>query len=596
MDATDGHGIFIWGGASLLAVLALGIAWVNKLYRQFRFREILFKYSHDAVLVANPAGTIVAVNGAFTEITGYQADEVVGRNPRVLKSQFHDGTFYAAMWAALKKDGEWQGEVMNRRKNGEVYVAHQHIMAVRDLFNRLQGYVAIQRDITDERRYREAAQHHTNTDPVTGLPNRILAMDRLEHALSVSRANGDKVALFMLDIDNFKTINESLGHHKGDLLLSHAARVIAKAAGPASTVARLGGDEFAIILEGELLDSALSHMAETLLRDFGVPLTGELGGLRISVSIGIAVSPDDGIDCISLMKSADAAVYSVKKDGRNGYCFFNASMTANVEQRLMLEMDLRRAIENQEFELFYQPKIDLSDMSLNGVEALIRWRHPQRGLVSPLQFIPLAEETGLIAPIGEWAFEQACRQIAEWKGLGRPVTKIAVNLSARQFADPQLSVRLAKYVVSYDVNPGDLEIEVTEGAVMADPEQAIETIKAFRSLGLSVSIDDFGTGYSSLAYLKRLPVNIIKIDRAFVNDIGEGRTDAEIAKAIISLGAALGVKIVAEGVETKEQVDILRRFNCTLAQGYFFGKPMPVAEFEQWRAAFVQPQQFAIRA
>ncbi|HSV28319.1 MAG TPA: EAL domain-containing protein, partial [Candidatus Omnitrophota bacterium] len=536
----------------------------------------------EGIVITDPNGIILSVNPAFTEITGYPAEEAVGQTPRLLKSDHHDDAFYSAMWAELKAKGQWKGELWNRRKSGDVFLEHQTISMVPGPDGRPVRYVAVFNDITELRRKDERIRHLAYHDPLTALPNRQLLNDRLEHALNMCRREGRQIAVMFLDLDRFKVINDTLGHDVGDNLLREVAKRLSGAVRAVDTVARLGGDEFVVLIEHPDSPRAVAQVAEKIIHALTAPV--ELGDnvVHVTTSIGISLFPNDGDDLTALMKNADTAMYAAKSAGRNGYHFFSRSMNDKAQWRLELENEMRLALDRQEFELFYQPKVDMATMRPDGAEALIRWRHPTKGVISPADFIPLAEETGLIVAMGEWALLEACSQMRRWREEGLGDVKVAVNLSARQLVGTGLFALVSAALELNELPPGLLELELTESAVMHETERAIAMLEGLKTLGVSIAIDDFGTGYSSLSYLKKLPLDTLKIDRSFVMDIETNEQDAAIVRTILAMAETLRLDVVAEGVETQSQVDFLSATNCGKCQGYFFSRPLPAADFAKW--------------
>ena len=546
---------------------------------QLRQAAVVFESTIEGVTITDAEGNIIAVNRAFCEITGYTAAEVLGRNPRLLKSGRHDQEFYQTMWAAITRSGNWRGELWNRRKNGELYPEWLTISSVRDAQQQLVNYVGVFSDISHIKRSEAQLERLTLYDALTELPNRLLFNSRLEHALERARHQGGRVAVLYLDMDRFKTVNDSLGHPSGDELLVAIARRLAGSLHKDDTLGRLGGDEFVILLEGlkhgEDAATVTLKMLHALERPF------QIGGqheVYIAASVGVSLFPDDASDATRLLRNADAALNQAKEQGRNTYRFYTESMTRAAGDRLNLEARLRRALERGEFLLHYQPQIRVSDGASVGVEALVRWQHPEDGLISPAQFIPLAEETGLIVPLGEWVLFTACAQMKEWLDLGLPAMTLAVNLSPRQFRQTGLTQQVHAILDATELPPHLLELEITESAIMEQGREAVAVMDALKALGVRLAIDDFGTGYSSLAYLKRFPVDKLKIDQSFIRDIPQDRDDMMIAAAIISMAHSLRLEVLAEGVETEAQLDFLRAHNGDSFQGFLFSRPRPAAE------------------
>ncbi len=537
------------------------------------------KNTAEAVIVTNADNQIIAVNCAFTEITGYSEEEALGQSPRLLKSEKHQRDFYGAMWAAIESTGMWQGEIWDRRKNGEIFPAWSTISAVHDSDGNLTNYVSVFSDISSIKRSQEQLDFLAHHDPLTSLPNRVLFYDRLEHALQRAQREDQLVAVFFLDLDRFKNINDSLGHPVGDALLQNAGERITHLVRKEDTVARLGGDEFIILIEEVTEAQDAAQLAQKITEAFFAPFVIDGHELHQTVSIGISLYPQDGEDSNTLVRNADAAMYRAKEDGRNDYQFYTSALTAAVFERLTLETALRRALSRDEFILYYQPQYSLITGGLIGAEALIRWQHPDMGLVGPTRFIPLAEECGLIEPIGEWVLRSACLQMQQWLDSGLILDRIAVNVSGLQFQRHDLLATLKQVLNDSGLNPEHLELEITESYIMQKTESAIKVLDEIKQLGVSISVDDFGTGYSSLSYLKRLPLDKLKIDKSFVRDIPDDPNDEAITRAIVALGQSLQLKVIAEGIETKAQQQFLKAIGCDEGQGYLYGDPLPADEF-----------------
>ncbi|CAG0987303.1 partial putative signaling protein, partial [Rhodocyclaceae bacterium] len=544
--------------------------------RSLRLAEKVFDNSGQAIMITDAAATILSVNPAFTEITGYPAEEAVGRNPSVFASGRHDAAFYAAMWNELKRSGAWEGEIWDRRKNGEVYPKWASINAVNDPESgAVTHYIAIFSDITERKENEARIEHLAYHDALTGLPNRFALQARLAQSLADARRNGTQVALMFIALDHFKTINDSLGHDIGDQLLMTVARRISATLRESDTVARLGGDEFVIVVPGVGSPEDAARVAEKVIEHVGEPLALAGHKLHTSPSIGIGIFPTDGHNAETLMKNADIAMYYAKQHGRNAYRFFTADMNAVATERLMLETQLRAALDRNQISLVYQPQIHLATGIIVGVEALARWNHPERGLVMPETFIPVAEETGLIIPLGAWVIEEACRQAVAWRAAGMPPLRVSVNLSPHQFRDHALARHVGEILERTGLPADNLELELTESAMTSNTEHVIETLRALRDLGVHIAVDDFGAGYSSLAYLKRLPIDRLKIDRSFVSDMEQNANGVAIANGIVALATTLGLSVTAEGIETPAQLEILRSFECTDGQGFLFSRPLP---------------------
>lgn len=544
----------------------------------------------DAILITDSQANIIRVNQAFQDITGYCEAEALGRNPRFLSSQRHKPAFYRAMWQQLLSSGSWSGEMWDKRKNGQIYPKWLTITAIRDAEDAIGHYVAVFSDITERKSVEEEIHHLAFYDTLTNLPNRRLLLERLSAALSASVRSHRYGAVLFLDMDRFKVVNDMLGHDYGDLFLIEVSRRIQTCVRDSDTVARFGGDEFVILLEGvskveEDTSYKVSLIAEKIRDSLGKAYLLNEHEYHSSPSIGVCLYRGKETPVEDLLKHADMAMYQAKDAGRNAVRFFSTEMQHAVEVRAALEVDLRHAVAEQQLELHYQVQVD--DM-LNpiGAEALIRWKHPRTGMVSPAQFIPLAEESLLIVEIGDWVLETACRQLAAWSTSERTrQMSLAVNVSAKQFNQGDFVEKIATLLRKLDVEPTRLKIELTESLVLNNVAAVVYKMQALRALGVQLSMDDFGTGYSSLSYLKQLPLNQIKIDQSFVRDMTTCRRDVLMIQTIIDMAKNFGLDIIAEGVETEAQQLLLKDLGCVAYQGYFFGKPMPIAAFEDCLSA-----------
>jgi diguanylate cyclase (GGDEF)-like protein/PAS domain S-box-containing protein len=567
------------GRALAAGRLGGGSVWViadiserKKAEERTRLAAKVFENTQEGVTITDHDTRILAVNRAFTEVTGYAEEEVIGMTPRVLRSGRQDRVFYDAMWDALDQSGQWKGEIWNRRKNGEIYPEWLSISSVRNEAGELSHYVGVFSDITEIKRSQEKVSFLAYHDPLTQLPNRLLFNDRLTQ--SIQRASREKklFAIYFIDLDHFKHVNDSLGHHVGDRLLREVAAQMQAQLRRTDTIARLGGDEFIVMVEeiDGLRGAAL--VAEKLAAVFQEPIALEGHDLYVTASIGVCMYPADGADANTLIRNADAAMYRAKSNGRNQFHFYEQEMTAYAFERLELESAMRRGLANDEFVLHYQPQVDLTTNGIVGAEALVRWNHPELGLLTPDRFIPLAEDSGLIVALGEWVLRSACRQMQMWHSTGFRLPKVAVNLSVRQLEKQGFAVLVAAILDEYRLAPSVLELELTESVLMQTKE-AFEVLEELDALGVDLSVDDFGTGYSSLGYLKQLPVHKLKIDRSFISDdAAHGHNDA-IVRAVIAMAKTLGLAAIAEGVESREQAAFLRREGCNHAQGYLYGKP-----------------------
>jgi diguanylate cyclase (GGDEF)-like protein/PAS domain S-box-containing protein len=534
----------------------------------------------QAILITDVTGCILRVNPMFCELTGYTPEEAIGRRPAILKSDHHDHAFYASLWHDLLHKGRWAGQIHNRRKNGELFVVWETISAVHDEAGQTRYYIGMFQDITDQVRSHAQIRELAHYDPLTRLPNRQLFADRVSHALQRAIREARLLAVLFVDLDQFKKINDTLGHSSGDHLLVTVSERLADCVRASDTVSRLGGDEFAILLED--VDDPLDaeRVAEKILRAMSDPVLLNERDWFISASVGISIFPKDGTSMESLIRSADTAMYRAKAGGRNQFRFFDEEMSEQAARHLALETALRYAVERREFLVHYQPQVDVASGAIVGVEALLRWRHDDR-LVPPLDFIPLAEETGLIVPIGRCVLETACGEIARLSRDTGQRLRLAVNISARELTQPDFPGQVRSALEASGLPADQLELEITESVAMAEVEQTIAIFHALAELGVALAIDDFGTGYSSLSYLKRLPVDRLKIDRSFVEDTPEDKEDCAIVRTILGMAHTLGLQVIAEGVETEAQLDFLRREGCELAQGYHLSRPIPLDELER---------------
>lgn len=547
--------------------------------------ENVFASVNDGIIITDADGVIVYTNTSFTEITGYEQAEAIGRKPKMLRSEMHDGAFYDNLWSCLLINGHWHGDIWNRRKCGEAYLQHMKIHSVQSVAEEPKYYVAAFRDLTEIRRKDSHIKKLTQFDPLTALPNRFLLMDRLEQAIAIAARDHKKVGLLFIDLDRFKAINEGLGHTVGDEILQIIGQRIRRSVRAMDTVARSGGDEFMVVAGGLACAEDCAIVADTIAAALTADITVKGSPLCVGASIGIAVYPDDGQDAQDLMKSADAALYMAKSAGRGTFRFFQRNQGKPIDH-LRLEMDLRAAVKNNELELFYQPQISLATGYLHGFEALLRWQHPGLGTISPTDFIPMAEEIGLIREIGLWVLRQVCRHIAHWRGQGYAMVPIAINVAAAQLHDERFLQALEAETRARDIPASFLHVELTESMLMQNPDYAAETLRRMQDTGVKVAVDDFGTGYSSLAYLRTLPIDVLKIDRSFISSIECEESTAKIVRMIIGLAKALGMTVIAEGVENQEQAGFLRSAGCHVAQGYLYARPLPVMEIERnWLAA-----------
>ena len=580
---------YVWVIISALVIYFMGarFARVSELQQpqkenreRLRQAAAVFDCTREGVLVTDAKGLIVHVNRAFIEITGYQREDVMGKMPSLFKSGRHSTHFYQQMFESLQRTGEWSGEIWNRRKSGEIYPQWQTIRVIYDDHAHLSHYVAVFSDISAIKESEHELAHLAHHDPLTDLPNRLLFTDRTQQALASAQIQKRGCALLLMDLDHFKIINDSLGHNVGDKLLKLAGERLQALLGPAVTLARLGGDEFAVLAESCTQVVQAAALAQRILTALQQPFNFDGHQLFISASIGISLFPSDALSAEQLLRNADSALFKAKSAGREGYALYTEELTAHAQNRVEIAGELRRALQEEELRVYYQPVHDMHDGRLVGVEALVRWQHPERGLVPPGEFIPIAERTGLIADIDGWVMNHACRQMCQWLADGVPVRFVAVNVSSRLFARRELYDQVAKVLHDTGLDPTFLELEVTESAVMDDPEVALEQLHRLRELGLRLAIDDFGTGYSSLLRLKRLPVQKLKIDQGFVAGLPWDEDDAAIVRVVIALAKSMGMQVQAEGIEQVEQARFLLDLACDFGQGYWFGRPMPASEID----------------
>jgi diguanylate cyclase (GGDEF)-like protein/PAS domain S-box-containing protein len=548
---------------------------------EHRLSAAVFTSINDGVCITDQDNKIQLTNAAFSRLTGYSADEVRGKTPALLKSGAHGPAFYRAMWDAILRHGSWQGEITNRRKDGELITEWLSISAVNDREGRLAHYVGIFSDLSERKAAAERIQYLSSYDPLTNLPNRNLFADRLAQSLLAAQRFNRQTAVILLDLDRFRSVNESFGPPAGDEALREVVRRLNLQVREGDTVGRRSGNEFGFVMASLSQEHDAITLAQRMLDAIGQPLVIAGQTIALTASIGISVAPRDGGSADDLLKSADAALSRAKQAGRNTFRFYSPEMDADAARRLGLESALRNALTNGELAVHYQPQISLDSGNMVGMEALLRWNSAQFGAVSPAEFIPLAEESGIILTIGEWVLRQACLQTRRWLDLGLLPLRVAVNLSARQFRQNNLVRMVSQTLADTGLPAAALELEITESAFIDDVDEAIATCRALKKLGVKLSLDDFGTGYSSLAYISRFPFDKIKIDQGFVRDIIENPVNAAIATAAIVMGRSLNLSVLAEGVETEAQASFLRGRRCDAMQGYLFSRPLPAEEFEQ---------------
>lgn len=561
--------------------LASEIVERNRAEAQLRQAAAVFESTQDGVMIVGLDKRVLAVNRAFCDITGYRSEELEGRSAsRTMRSGVHDDQFYQSIWASIIGSGHWQGEIWERRKNGELFPAWSTISVVQDEAGRVSNYVAVFSDISRIKESEEKLQRLAHYDPLTDLPNRHMLDISLSRALDRAARRGHQLAVLFLDLDRFKNVNDSLGHPMGDRLLKGIAQRLTARIRNDDTLARLGGDEFVLVLEHVDRSTQAATVAQQLIEALAQPFTlGAREEVYIGVSIGISIYPANGSDATQLIQHADAAMYRAKEHGRNTFQFYTDELTETANARLALETKLRKAVERDEFEVFYQPQVSLETGQIVGAEALVRWRHPQDGMISPAEFIPLAEETGLIVPIGARVLELACRQAQAWEGSLPSWFKLSVNLSTIQFVRGGVADMVRRILDQTGLAPERLGLEITESTMMKSDKRTHQALAQLKSLGIALSIDDFGTGHSSLAYLKRFEIDVLKIDQSFVRDIPQDPSDMEIVATIIAMARNLKLSVIAEGVETRQQLQFLQNNGCHAYQGFLFSPAVPAEAF-----------------
>ncbi len=542
---------------------------------RLRQSATVFENTAEGVLITDSSQRIIAVNRAFSEITGYSESEVLGHRPNIRRSDRHDNDFYEKLWQTVNAKGSWRGEIWNRRKSGEVNPEWMTISEVRDEHGKLTNYVGVFSDISAIKHSEERLEYMAMHDPLTALPNRLMITNHLRQAVVNAKRSAGKVALLFLDLDRFKDINDSLGHPIGDQVLKDAANRLLPIVEPMGVLARIGGDEFVVVTDSFSARAELEALSEQVMEALRSPFLVEQHELFIGGSVGISIYPDDGENEATLIRNADAAMYRAKEQGRDAYHFYTRDMTTKAVERVELETALRYALERNELSILYQPQIDLDSRQVVSAEALLRWQNETLGLVYPDRFIPLAEDTGLIVPIGRWVLNGACKQLQAWRQEGLAIERVSVNLSGIQLQRPGLVESVRDALTESSLPAESLELEITESTLMRDPEQVLTVLKELKSLGVQLAVDDFGTGYSSLAYLKRFPIDSLKVDKSFVMDLHQDENDQAITRGVIALGHSLQLKIIAEGVEGQAHEEFLTDKGCEMAQGYYYSRPIP---------------------
>jgi len=575
-----------------LLVMALGLLLtflVWRVYRQLQranheaeariaLQRLIVDHASEAMMVTDSAQRILSINAAFTTITGYEPADVVGKTPTRLSADHHGLSVHRNIWDFVAENACWEGEIWDRRKDGTIYPKQMRITAICEDGVNVSHYVAVFCDISESKAQAQRLEYLARHDPLTNLPNRLALDAHLHTAIEGAVPGIDRMALLIIDLDNFKTINDSLGHQAGDRLIGELARRMGAQMDRSKRLFRLGGDEFVIFIEQLPSEETVIELASRLIRVIGEP--SEIDGhvLHMTPSIGISLYPEDGRDAQALIRNADTAMYYAKANGRANYKFFTEPMNVAATRRLHLESELWRALADNQLVLHYQPQIDLLSGKVVGVEALVRWRHPTRGLIGPAEFIPVAEECGLILPLGHWVLLTACRQVKSWLDQGVDMGEMAVNISAHQFRQPEFAQSVRAILAETGLSANRLELEITESTIMHGVDEAIETMAALRDMGVRLAIDDFGTGYSSLAYLRRFPLDRLKIDRSFLADVDTDPDAASLLTSIVLLGRSLGLQLVAEGVENFAQAEFLRTLECERVQGFHFYQPVSAEE------------------
>jgi diguanylate cyclase (GGDEF)-like protein/PAS domain S-box-containing protein len=561
-------------GRSAVAWLFIDETRQRRSAESLRKAAVVFEASSESILILNKDKTIKMVNTAFTKTTGYSFNEVQSKSPQIYNAQNNSRELFQEIWQSIDDQDVWTGELSSKKRSGELFNEWASITAVRNEHGQVVEFVMICSDITHRKEAENKIVYQANYDELTGLPNRTLFLDRLKQSIMRCKRESAMLALLIIDLDRFKNINDSLGHSIGDQLLKRVSEILESSLRKTDTLARLGGDEFAVVLAPIFGPRNASRVAQNLITKLSEPIRLSSYEVTIGASIGVALYPNDATFPEDLVKGADSAVYKAKEKGRNNYQFYTEDMQLAALRRLSMERDLRSALENEQFELHFQPQVDAKTELVVGVETLIRWNHPNKGWIAPIEFIPLAEDTGLIIPIGDWVLAQACLQIKSWQQQGIAPKSIAINVSGRQFLASDFVKKVEKIVFDTGVNADSVELELTESMLVDDVELALQTLNKLKFMGIKLSVDDFGTGYSSLSYLKQFPLHTVKIDQSFVRDINTDEDDRAIVDAIIQMGHALGLYIIAEGVEEQEHVKYLTDVGCDALQGYYFSRPM----------------------
>ncbi len=561
---------------------------IDDLTRQQEYEDSLalaqqvFDNAAEAVMITDAENRIVRINSAFTRITGWTAEESLGRNPSFLSSGKQSPEFYREMWQTLSEAGVWQGEVVNRRRSGQYYPEWLSISTVRNRQGKVTHYLAIFSDISERKRAEGLIHRYSWFDSLTDLPNKALLIDRINQAIIAAQNEGKPLYLLAFNLNRLKHINDSLGHNIGDEVLKIVAQRLVKATREGDTVSRVTGDDFVVVVPRLSQPHRAINLAERLVESINAPMDIQGNAIHITANAGLSVFPADGTEPDTLLMNADAALNHSRTQGQNKIAFFEPHMNAAILEKINLQGELTAALAQHQFLLHFQPQLDLQTQRLTGVEALIRWQHPERGLVSPAVFIPAAEELGLIVQIGDWVIDEACRSLARWRQRGLTELCVAINLSAHQFAHTNLVQTVRDAIVRHGVPPERIELEITEGVAMHDADEVLTRLHELKAIGVQISIDDFGTGYSSLAYLMRFPVDKLKIDQSYVRDMGNSSESDSIVRAIVALAHGLSLAVIAEGVETDAQLDRLKHIGCNEIQGYLLSRPLSFDDVSQW--------------
>lgn len=552
----------------------------RKAEEHLKLTSIVFNTSDEGIMITDKNNKIITVNEAFTKITQYKSLEVLGKDPGILKSPIHDQVFFRKMWHDILENDFWQGELWNRRKDGEIYAEWMTIRVLRNRSGEITNYIGVFSDKSQGIRAKQELMHAQNHDRLTSLPNRFHFIEQTRYAISRAKQANTQVAVLFIDINRFKLINETFGQGMGDYFLQQVSKRLKEVVQNEESLARVGGDEFTYLQENIQNLQEVIGIARSIINDFQDPFYIKNNEVTVTISIGISLYPNDGKDALVIIRNADSAVYKAKEIGKNNYQFYTPEINTRAFEQLTLEIQLRKALKEEQFEIYYQPQWKIESREIVGLEALLRWNHPELGLVSPMKFIPLAEENGLIIPISEWIIEEVIKQNILWKKNGYKQYQVAINISAKQFHESDFIKFLVEILKKYQFNPALLEMELTERVTMIEGDENIEKMKKIKEMGFHLSLDDFGTGYSSLSYLQKFPIDLLKIDQSFIKNMEAGSEEAAIVKTIIAMGKSLKIKTIAEGVETEDQCRFLAENDCDFGQGYLISRPLPAKDVE----------------